>query len=86
MRQKTHLVIMNSILGLKLNESKFRPTVTKATIPDIPKYSTGEREKKKKPELKVNAFKSAHWCALSKDNRKVESGVSHLESCFREFA
>lgn len=46
MQQKTHLVIMNSILGLKLNESKFRPTVTKATMPDIPKYSTGKRERK----------------------------------------
>lgn len=48
MRQKTHLLIMNSIFGLKLNESKFRPTVIKATIPDIPKYSTGEREREKK--------------------------------------
>jgi hypothetical protein len=37
--------MMNSILGLKLKESKFRPTVTKATMPDIPKYSTGERRK-----------------------------------------
>lgn len=52
MRQKTHLVIMNSILGLKLNESKFRPTVIKATIPDIPKYSTGEREKEREKTVK----------------------------------
>jgi hypothetical protein len=33
---------MNSIFGLKLKESKFSPTVTRATVPDIPKNSTGE--------------------------------------------
>ena len=43
---KTYLVIINSSFGLKLKESKFSPTVTKAIIPDILKYSTREREKK----------------------------------------
>lgn len=83
MQQKTHFVIMNSIRGLKLSESKFRPTVTKAIMPDIPKYSTVEREE---GELKLNAIKSAHWCALSKESvvtlkvvflvRKFLQGVS----------
>lgn len=30
------LVIMNSLLSLKLKESKVNPTVTKASIPDSP--------------------------------------------------
>lgn len=43
-QQETYLVIINSLFGLKLKESKFSPTVINATIPDIPKNSTGEKK------------------------------------------
>lgn len=44
-KYETYLVIINLILGLKLKESKFSPTVAKATVPDIPKNSTEEKKK-----------------------------------------
>ena len=44
-KYETYLVIINLILGLKLKESKFSPTVAKATVPDIPQNSTEEKKK-----------------------------------------
>lgn len=55
-KYKTYLVIINLILGLKLKESKFSPTVAKATVPDIPQNSTEEKKKR----IKLVVFKSVH--------------------------
>lgn len=62
-QQETYLIITNSILVLKLKESKFSPTVTKAIMPDIPKNCT--REKKKMNKISYIQIRSLRHFILS---------------------
>ena len=60
-KYETYLVIINLILGLKLKESKFSPTVAKATVPDIPKNSTEEKRKNKISCVQICTWSYFSW-------------------------